>query len=384
MRIGHYLRNIVGEGGAIAYMARLMAAQRAQGHEVIRLGLARTAKPGVAPEVLRVDDERELALVAQRAGVDVLHLHGPVRPGIPSDLPMVCTIHGREPYCPARTRYLVASDRNCDVCAGFWTCTRHHLTERCERRRPGKILRNWAGLRAERRQLMAIPLICPSPYVFAEMRRAGYPAVSLNVVPHAHFGEIPPYVRPPEDSPFVDFLFLGRMAPEKGLRWLLHAFARTSALIRLHVGGDGPERSAMTELARTLGVADRVIFHGWVGAEQRDQLLAQSRALIVPSTGPETFGLVVLEAFAMGRAVIAAQSGALPDVVTHKKTGLCVSLGDTSALAASINDMVRDHKQATEMGRSGRQELGTRFSQARHLAAIMGVYDRAARLTKCA
>ncbi len=377
MKIGHYLSNIVGEGGTIHYIDRLMAAQRAAGHSVIRLGLRNTARPHDAPEIVRVPDERQLTTIAREQGIDILHLHGPANLPAGSLLPAVRTVHGHSPHCPARSRYWPASDRSCSVRAAFWTCVRYHVAEKCERVRPGKILRNWRAFCAERDQLMTIPVICPSSYVYREMRRAGFPPERLAVVPHAHFGDRPPYAPPPKASDRIPFLFLGRLAPEKGLAWLLAALARTQGPIHLHVAGDGPERAAMVARAKALGISGRVTFHGWVDEQQRDLLLMQSRALIVPSTGPETFGLVVLEAFAVGRAVVAAATGALPEIVTHEKTGLHVEPGNAAMLAASLEGLAADYERAAALGRAGRAQLATRFSAQTHVAAVADVYARA-------
>ncbi len=188
MRIGHYLRQITGAGGTLQYIERLVLAQSRQGHEVQRLGLAKTADAQATPEVIRVAEERDIDRVAQRYGFDILHFHGPADISRqPASVARVRTIHGSEPYCLARNRYLPASDRVCTVRSNLRTCTWHHVRYGCERPRPGKILRNWLALRTEARALPTMPLICPSTYVRDEMERAGYPSERLVIVPHAHF-----------------------------------------------------------------------------------------------------------------------------------------------------------------------------------------------------
>lgn len=171
---------------------------------------------------------------------------------------------------------------------------------------------------------------------------------------------------------------MGRLAPEKGVRWLLEALAHTPSFIRLHMAGDGPDRLRLVSQAKRLGLHDRVRFHGWVGEPERDRLLLQSRALVVPSTGPETFGLVVLEAFAMGRPVIHTSSGALTEVAGCNTAGVCVASGDTLALARAFSGLAGDYARAQALGLFGRGEIAHRFSVTNHLAALERIYEAAA------
>jgi glycosyltransferase involved in cell wall biosynthesis len=93
------------------------------------------------------------------------------------------------------------------------------------------------------------------------------------------------------------------------------------------------------------------------GALSHDEVLnlfRSARAVVVPSVWSEPFGIVVLEAMAAGRPVVAAASGGIPEVVTDGVTGLLVPPGDASALAHAIASILSDPQAAQVLGIAGR------------------------------
>jgi glycosyltransferase involved in cell wall biosynthesis len=128
------------------------------------------------------------------------------------------------------------------------------------------------------------------------------------------------------------WLFAGRLTPQKGVDTALRALAAAPAGVRLRVVGEGEWGRAYRNLARRLGVPDRV---AWLGALSWDRLRTEYRrcgVFLMPSRR-EPFGLAALEAQACGAPVIAARVGGLPEVVVDGETGLLVPPDDPAALA---------------------------------------------------
>jgi glycosyltransferase involved in cell wall biosynthesis len=153
---------------------------------------------------------------------------------------------------------------------------------------------------------------------------------------------------------------LARLDPRKGIRILLDAMPHLlpeypEAL--LLVGGAGEEKEALERQARALGLADRVVFAGPVH-EPRD-FYRRLDLFVLPSLD-EGFGLVVLEAMAMGLPVIGARVGGVPEILTHGVNGWLVEPGDSAGLAAGIRTLWADpalRRQVAEEGRRTAQRL---------------------------
>lgn len=113
-------------------------------------------------------------------------------------------------------------------------------------------------------------------------------------------------------------VFVGRLAREKGISLLLRALAQLPTDTWLLVLGDGPERLALSVLARRLGVAERTIFGGPCDHGVVVRALFAADLFVFPSQ-TETLGLVLLEAMAAGRAIVAVRAAASADIVRDGK-----------------------------------------------------------------
>jgi glycosyltransferase involved in cell wall biosynthesis len=157
--------------------------------------------------------------------------------------------------------------------------------------------------------------------------------------------------------------FLGRLqVQDKGLDLLLLALAheRIPSSLRLEIAG-GPQESVdrLKAQAADLGLQDRVRFLGEVS--DAAQVLAGWDLLVLPSRR-EGFGLVLVEAMAAGRPVIASRAGGIPEVVEDGVTGWLVPVGDVQALANAMARMAEEHGERLRMGRQGRSTATRRFS----------------------
>jgi glycosyltransferase involved in cell wall biosynthesis len=130
-------------------------------------------------------------------------------------------------------------------------------------------------------------------------------------------------------------------------------------------------------MARRLGVHDRVTFTGWLDAEQLARELAEASVVAIPSLWPEPFGMVGIEAFAAGRPVVASATGGVEDWLEDGRSGLCVPAGDVRALAGALSQLLADPARQREMGAAGRIAVGARFTEERHVAALLDAYETA-------
>jgi glycogen synthase len=194
---------------------------------------------------------------------------------------------------------------------------------------------------------------------------------------------IPPGVnRSLFDGPFGDpfsgvgrprVLFVGRLAPQKGVRTLVAAtglLEDPSAQVLLV--GDGPERPALEREAERIGVADRLHFVGFVVHDRLPAVLAHADLLVLPSLYEE-LGTVLLEAMQAGLPIVASKTGGIPDVIEDEANGLLVPPGDPEALARAIGRLLGDRSLACRLS-EGAQERGRGYDWEVLAERVLAVY----------
>ena len=170
-------------------------------------------------------------------------------------------------------------------------------------------------------------------------------------------------------------VFAGRVVQPKGVDILIRAARDVDG--EFVICGDGWTLNRMRELARSLGVADRVSFTGWLGADELAEQLAQASVVAMPSLWPEPFGLIGIEAFAAGRPVVASATGGVSDWLDDGVSGILVRPGDAAALARALNELLSDPERQRAMGSAGRATVQSRFSRSRHVAELVKAYGAA-------
>ncbi|MGP8158291.1 MAG: glycosyltransferase family 4 protein [Thermoplasmata archaeon] len=154
------------------------------------------------------------------------------------------------------------------------------------------------------------------------------------------------------DLPEEYFLFVGRVAPNKGLSTLLEALARLDASAKIPLvlmGRDWGERARLESQARELGTADRVRFLGHVESLSAYRgVVRRARALVLSSEW-EAFGLVLLEAMVAGTPIVATAVGGVPDVLDRGRVGRLVPYGDRVALAGALRSVIEDPEETRRL-----------------------------------
>lgn len=158
---------------------------------------------------------------------------------------------------------------------------------------------------------------------------------------------------PPRRDAEVRLLFVGRLAPVKGLRVLFQALAEVLPDVPdLHVVlvGDGPDRQRLEEAAKPLG--DAVTFTGFLSQQEVAVALQSADFLVLPSFA-EGVPVVLMEALASARPVIATQVAGVGELIEDGKTGFLVPPGDATRLAERIRALASDPELRARMGAAG-------------------------------
>lgn len=191
----------------------------------------------------------------------------------------------------------------------------------------------------------------------------GLPAHHIRVVPNF----LEPDPGPGSDSR-AGLLFVGRLAPEKGIPVLLEAARIVPGIVR--VAGTGP----LIRMAEQADAAGDVAYLGSLARSSVVEQLRQSIALVLPSVWFEGFPLVVLEAFASGTPVIASRIGSLAEVIEDGRTGLLAEPHDAADLADKIQWALDHQGEMRLMGVNARMRYETQFRGRTHLTALLEAY----------
>ena len=209
--------------------------------------------------------------------------------------------------------------------------------------------------------------------------------VSTDVVPNAinykRFNAALP--RPEFDDDVITILFLGRLVPRKGCGVLLEAIRKLrsdhgDAVFRVLICGKGPELARLQQYVDDNELGSVVTFVGFVSELDKPSYYASADIAVFPSSGGESFGIVLLEAMASGRAAVLAGDNSGYRSVMESRSDLLFDVHDGSALAAKLDELLTDselRRRAAQWGKKHSQqfdeavvgqELLGRYLQALH------------------
>jgi len=178
------------------------------------------------------------------------------------------------------------------------------------------------------------------------------------------------------DARYV-LLMPGRFMPWKGHADVIEAVSQVRDLpLRLVLVGQGETRQALEARATALGVGDRVHFTGTVPHREMPRYFAAADVVIGASVASETFGMVLAEAMACERAVLASTWRGYDDVVVQGATGERFAAGDPESLAAALRRLLAEPETRRVYGAAGRRRVDDLFRWPRVAARVQGVYDR--------
>jgi len=325
-----------------------------------------------------VEARRRIRELIEDTKPDIAHIHliyHQISPAIlpvirQYGIPIVQTLHDYKPICP--TYSLVAQDRICERCAGakFYNA----ILQRC----------NHGSLSASILSSLEMYLhhtlgwydlpnvyITPSDFMRRKMTEYG--------VPYEKVVHLPNFVDPQKYAFSRDsdgyFVYVGRLIPIKGVKTLLRAIRRIPQTdARLLIIGDGPQRPELEAIKNQLNLTG-VVFMGYQPTEKLKVLMSRAMFSVVPSEWFENCPMSLLESMAMGKPVIGAKIGGIPELINHGDDGLLFEPGDVEDLEDKISYMLTSLQRCREMGRQARQKSVSSYSPEIHYQRIMSIYE---------
>ena len=282
-------------------------------------------------------------------------------------VPNVMTVHDLKIGCPSKL--MLASDGVCERCKGGKTW--NAVQQRCLK---GSLaLSAVAAFETTLHRMLGsyrknVDLfIIPSHFHAAKLSDWGLPADKTRYLPNAV--DVTEMV--PNYAAGKRFVFVGRLSEEKGLATFVEAVGKSG--VAATIVGTGPQEQELRDIAERTG-AD-VEFVGYQTGEALFSLIAESRALVLPSECYENAPVVLLEAYGMGKPVIGSDLGGIPELIDAGSTGLLAKAGDVESFATvlrSMHDMGDD--EIAQMGRAGREFVEERFTREQYLEGLLDIY----------
>ena len=192
-----------------------------------------------------------------------------------------------------------------------------------------------------------------------------------------HCGIDPARYDTPDRRPGARLLFIGRLAAVKGLPVLFAALAmarRQRPDLHLTLIGDGPERRALEDEARDLGLSQATRFVGYQSQDAVARALCDADLLVLPSFA-EGVPVVLMEAMAARLPVVATRIAGVPELVADGESGLLVAAGDEVDLARAIVQVLADPQQMRRMGVAGREKVSRDFNSATEAAWLGTLFN---------
>ena len=338
------------------------------------------AKAEIIPRVIYFRQaRRRLEKLLRRERVDLAHLHNIAHQISPSILhslkklgiPVVQTLHDYKLICP--TYSMLAKGQVCERCRGGRYY--HAALQRCNKGSLSASLLNVLEMYTHR----ALGLyrrnidlyITPSQFLGRKLRENGIADVPVFYLPN--FIDTDAYT--PQYGGENYCVYFGRLSSEKGVMTLIRSMRGLEGL-KLLIIGEGLLRSALQDLAAQEGLSD-VEFVGYLRGQKLKQAISNSLFVVVPSEWYENCPFSILESFALGKPVIGAQIGGIPELITHGRDGLLFNPGDEQGLRDRIQRLACDPEGTIKMGRNAREKVERKYSVEAHYQKLMTAYDRA-------
>ena len=328
-----------------------------------------------AKAVYSFEARSKLARLIDRAPPDLAHAHNVYHHLSPSILsllhargiPLVMTLHDLKIACPAYS--MLSRDGVCERCRDGRLY--QVVTHRCMK---GSLalsalvmiesyLHSWLGsyLRNVDRFLV------PSRFYLRKLVEWGFPAGRFEYVPNFVAAD----AFEPCYEPGKRFVYFGRLIREKGVATLVRAAAEAGVGVDLI--GTGPAEAELRALA-----ADKdVRFLGYLSGAKLNKAVAAARAVVVPSEWYENAPLAVLEGAALGKPLLVARIGGLPELVDEDESGWSFESGSVAGLVERLRHVAELPDGAVAAaGMAARRRIEDDFSPARYLERIRAVYSR--------
>ena len=322
------------------------------------------------------DSYRELAELIKREKPDIAHFHNTFPQITPSSwsacrdsgVPVVQTIHNFRYICPGAL--LQREGKPCELC--IQGTVLNALKHRCYRDSlSASAAQTWTIVRNRINGSFTNQVnryLALTDFSASRLAAGGLPRDKILVKPNF----LPDIPEPGKGSGGY-VVYTGRLSEEKGVKTLLRAWKRLDAPPPLKLLGDGPLRRELEAYAATHRI--NAEFLGYRSSGEVLETVREALFQIVPSEWYEGFPMVILEAYACGTPVLAADIGSLSEVVKEGVTGYRFRSGDVKDLRDKVLEILSDPTQFERLRDTTRSEFLQRYTAKTNIEVVSRIYQ---------
>jgi len=388
-------------GGADRYFLERNELLRQRGHEVIPFAMSheknlstpyadyfvspiyffdreRASPPWttVGRVLYSLEAKRKISRLVNETRPDIAHLHNIAHQLSPSilqplkefGLPVVQTLHDYKLICP--TYRLLSHGELCERCKGgrFY----HAALQRCNRGSLAASALNSVEMYLHHKVLKLYDrvdrFIAPSRFVQNKVVEFGVAPERVSYLPH--FVDLSAWSPNKERGEYI--VYFGRLVEGKGVASLIRAMKHVRK-VDLYIIGEGQMEGHLKSLAAREGLS-HIHFLGYRSGEELTSLVARGLFTVVPSEWYDPSPQTVKQSFAVGRPVIGARIGGIPELIDDGVEGMLFAPRSAEDLAAKIESLFDDRSRVESMGAAARKKVEEKFSPDRHYEQLMDLY----------
>jgi glycosyltransferase involved in cell wall biosynthesis len=335
-----------------------------------------------------------IARLLDRYSIDLIHAHDIHRQMSPSILyeikkrgiPVVMTLHNYKMICPSFI--MMIHGKPCEACGqGKYF---NALKLRCIKNSFFRSLQLSIELYLHHRILDIYRnvdvFIAPSMFLKEKHDEMGFKKRMAHLpypLDMKEFENVNSVTAADREDERTAFVYFGRLETEKGLVTLFEAIRRLSdegfrRKTVFHIFGEG---SIQEELHRTVREYElsNVVFHGFLKGDELFTEIKKADVVIIPSEWYENYPVSVMEAFALGRPVVGARIGGIPEMVKDHQTGLTFESGNAADLGEKIRYVLDNPDKLPRWGKNARRFIEREVNPERHYEQLMEIYSMAMR-----
>lgn len=287
------------------------------------------------------------------------------------NIPVVFTAHDEQPICPAITM-LDNMSNICEDCikGKYINCIKKNCIKNSKLKSvlgaiEGYYYRN---KKIYTKKIQAI--ITPSRFLKEKLIEDGIPQEKISVI--TNFIDINQYNLETKDDGYA--LYFGRLSKEKGILNLIEAFSNLTCG-KLYIAGEGEEKDSIEIMLREKKLEDRVKLLGLLNKEQMKEQIKNCKFVVVPSIWYENCPYSIIEALTIGKPVIGANIGGIPELVRDGENGFTYEYNNVQELAKQMKKLFEDADLVKHMGENAKQKAKEMYSKDKYYDKIIKLYE---------
>ncbi len=288
------------------------------------------------------------------------------------NIPIVFTAHDVQAVCPAIT--MLDKDKQiCELCmkGKYFNCIKKKCIKNSNLKSVlGAIEGKYYRLKKVYNKKISY-IITPSEFYKEKLIEDGENEKNIETI--HNFIHLEDYNLDISDKGYG--LYIGRLAKEKGILNLVEAFSRIQGE-KLYIAGDGPEKEKIEKIIENRDLQDNIKLLGYLNQDEVKKYIKNARFIVVPSIWYENCPYSILETQAIGKPVIGADIGGIPELVKDKENGLIYKYDSIDELETKMKLLFENKELAEQYGKKAKEYAEKNYNKEIYYDKIIKIYEK--------